>query len=263
MTAAARIKWSIIAALVACAAAIAAWPQWSAPRAPKLWTVEVKAAYPHDPRAFTQGLAFHDGALYEGTGQYGASSIRRIALPSGDVEHQQPLSALYFGEGITILDGKLYQLTWVNQVGFVYDVETFERIGTFRYSGEGWGLTHDGKRLIMSNGSERIAFLDPKTYEVVRTIRVRSEGRPIVRLNELEWVDGEIWANIWYEDRIARIDPRDGEVIGWIDASHVYPAAERGSEDVLNGIAYDKASKRLIITGKNWPMLYEVEVVPL
>src|SRR5690606_39676198 len=127
MTAAARIKWSIIAALVACAAAIAAWPQWSAPRAPKLWTVEVKAAYPHAPQAFTQGLAFHDGALYEGTGQFGASSIRRIVLPSGDVEQMQPLSQLYFGEGITILGDKLYQLTWVNQVGFVYDVDTFER----------------------------------------------------------------------------------------------------------------------------------------
>jgi len=264
MTASAKIKWSIFAVLIACAAALAlsAWPQWAAPRAPKWYTVDVKATYPHDPQAFTQGLAFHDGVLYEGTGQYGASSIRRIALPSGDVERNQPISALYFGEGITIFGNKLYQLTWVNQVGFVYDVETFERLGTFRYSGEGWGLTHDGKRLIMSNGTERIAFLDPETYEVVRTIRVRSEGRPIVRLNELEWVDGEIWANIWYEDRIARIDPNDGDVVGWIDASGIYPAAQRGPDDVLNGIAYDPGSGRLILTGKNWPMLYEVEVVP-
>src|SRR5690606_7893225 len=164
MTFSAKAKWSILALLAACAAALSAWPQWSAPRAPKLWTVDVKATYPHDPQAFTQGLAFHQGALYEGTGQYGASSIRRIALPSGDVEQSQPLSQLYFGEGITIFDGKLYQLTWVNQVGFIYDVETFERSGTFRYSGEGWGLTHNGRHLIMSNGSERIAFLDPKTY---------------------------------------------------------------------------------------------------
>jgi glutaminyl-peptide cyclotransferase len=262
MTRRAQLKWSIIVALGACAAALAAWPQWSGPRQPKLWTVEVEASYPHDPDAFTQGLAFHRGALYEGTGQYGGSSIRRIALPSGEVEQIEPLSAFYFGEGITIFAGKLYQLTWVNQVGFIYDPDTFERIGTFRYAGEGWGLTHDGRHLIMSNGSERISFHDPSTFEVVRAIRVRSEGRPIVRLNELEYVDGEIWANIWYEDRIARIDPRDGEVVGWIDASHVYPARQRGREDVLNGIAYDPESGRLIITGKNWPALHEVRVVP-
>ncbi len=263
MTTAAKIRWGILVALLGCAAALAVWPELDAPKQPKLYRVEVKAVYPHDPEAFTQGLAFHDGRLYEGTGQYGRSSIRRIALPSGEAEAIQPLGEFYFGEGITIFDGKLHQLTWVNQVGFVYDLETFERIGTFRYSGEGWGLTDDGKHLIMSNGTERIAFLDPATYEVVRTIRVRSEGRPIVRLNELEYVDGEIWANIWYEDRIARIDPRDGEVVGWIDASDVYPASERGREDVLNGIAYDPASRRLIITGKNWPRLYEIEVVPL
>src|SRR5690606_22607597 len=149
--------------------------------------------------------------LYEGTGQYGESSIRRIALPSGEVEQNQPLSALYFGEGITIFGDQLYQLTWVNQVGFVYDVATFERVGTFRYAGEGWGLTHDGEHLIMSDGSESIRFLDPETHEVVRAIRVRSEGRPIVRLNELEWVDDEIWANIWYVDGIARHDPDHGD----------------------------------------------------
>ena len=262
MTARATIKWAVFTALVACAAALTAWSQWSTPQAPKQWGVEIAATYPHDPDAFTQGLAFHDGRLYEGTGQYGGSSIRRIALPSGEVEQIQPLSELYFGEGITIFNGRLYQLTWVNQVGFVYDVETFERVGTFRYAGEGWGLTHDGKQLIMSNGSERISFLDPGSFEVVRTIRVRSEGRPIVRLNELEWVEGEIWANIWYQDRIARIDPRSGDVIGWIDASTIYPASERGFEDVLNGIAYDPASKRLLLTGKSWPQLYEVELVP-
>ncbi len=262
MTVKAKIKWAAVAALVACAAALTAWPQWSTPPAPKLWGVEVTATYPHDPAAFTQGLAFHDGQLYEGTGQYGGSSIRRIALPSGEVEQMQPLSELYFGEGITIFDNKLYQLTWVNQVGFIYDVETFERLGTFRYAGEGWGLTHNGRHLIMSNGSERISFLDPENYDVVRTIRVRSEGRPIVRLNELEWVDGEIWANIWYQDQIARIDPRSGEVVGWIDASTIYPASERGFEDVLNGIAYDPAANRVLLTGKNWPLLYEVELVP-
>lgn len=262
MTTAAKIRWIFVVVVLASAATLAVWPSLSTPREPKLWTVEVKADYPHDSAAFTQGLAFHDGALYEGTGQYGGSSIRRIALPSGDVEKAQPLSELYFGEGVTIFDGQLLQLTWVNQVGFVYDLDTFERVGTFRYAGEGWGLTHDGKHLIMSNGSERLAFLDPETYEVARTIRVRAEGRPVVRLNELEYVDGEIWANIWYDDRIARIDPRDGEVVGWVDASGVFPASRRGAEDVLNGIAYDPDSGRLIITGKNWPRLYEIEVVP-
>lgn len=262
MTTTAKIRWTLVAALAICAAVLAVWPDLVTPREPKGWAVSVKAEYPHDPEAFTQGLAFYAGQLYESTGQYGGSSIRRIALPSGEIEKMQPVSALYFGEGITIFDGKLYQLTWVNQVGFIYDLETFERIGTFRYSGEGWGLTDDGRHLIMSNGSERITFHDPSTFEVVRTIRVRAEGRPVVRLNELEYVEGEIWANIWYEDRIARIDPRSGDVVGWIDASRVYPASRRGREDVLNGIAYDPESGRLIITGKNWPRLYEIDVVP-
>lgn len=257
-----KYRWSIAAALVACAAAIAAWPQLSAPREAKLWGVEVVAAFPHDPSAFTQGLVVHEGVLYEGTGQYGDSSIRKVDLETGEVEKIEPLSALYFGEGIAILDDRLYQLTWQNQVGFVYEVDSFERIETFRYSGEGWGLTHDGEHLILSDGTASIRFLDPDTFKVVKTIRVRDAGRPVVRLNELEFVDGEIWANIWYDDRIARISPDDGEVLGWIDLSDVYPRGERGFENVLNGIAYDADAERLFITGKNWPQLYEIEVVP-
>lgn len=257
-----RIKWSIAGAIVACAVGLAAWPQLTTSRAPKLWGVEIKAAFPHDPSAFTQGLAIHDGALYEGTGQYGDSSIRKVRLTTGEVEKLERLSPSYFGEGIAILAGRLYQLTWQNGIAFVYDVESFERLGSFRYAGEGWGLTHDGEHLILSDGSPTIRFLDPETFEVARAIRVRAEGQPVSRLNELEFVDGEIWANIWYDDRIVRIAPDDGRVLGWIDASGVYPRFERGSEDVLNGIAYDADADRLFITGKNWPRLYEVEVVP-
>lgn len=257
-----RYRWSIAAVLVACAAGLAAWPQWSGPRVPKLWDVEIVAVYPHDSAAFTQGLTVHDGTLYEGTGQYGASTIRRVDLETGAALQRTALPAQYFGEGIAILGERLYQLTWQNEVGFVYDLESFEQLGTFRYSGEGWGLTHDGEHLIMSDGSESIRFLDPETFEVVRTIRVRAEGRPVVRLNELEYVDGEIWANIWYDDRIARISPSSGDVLGWIDASIVYPRSARGYDDVLNGIAYDEDAGRLFITGKNWPRLFEVNVVP-
>jgi glutamine cyclotransferase len=260
-----KYRWSVAAALVACAAALvaalAAWPQWSGPRAPKLWDVEIVAAYPHDSNAFTQGLAIHAGSLFEGTGQYGASTIRRVDVATGRVEQRQALPQQYFGEGIAILDERLYQLTWRSGTGFVYDVESFEQLASFRYAGEGWGLTHDGEHLIMSDGSETLRFLDPESFEVVRTVRVRDTGRPVVRLNELEYVDGEIWANIWYDDRIARISPASGEVMGFIDLRTLYPQTARGGEAVLNGIAYDAAAKRLFVTGKNWPQLYEIKIV--
>lgn len=261
MTRAMTLRWSIAAALVAAAAALVAWPLLGTPREPRLWSVEVIDAYPHDPEAFTQGLAFHGGALYEGTGQYGRSSIRRVDVESGEVERMVRLEPSYFGEGITVLDGRLYQLTWRSGRAFVYDVDSFERLGSFQYGGEGWGLADDGERLIMSDGSERIRFLDPETFEVVRTIRVRAQGRPVVRLNELEFVDGEIWANIWYDDRIARISPSSGDVVGWIEAGEVYPRSRRGREQVLNGIAWDEDGGRLLITGKNWPRIYEIELV--
>ncbi|MBN1237014.1 MAG: glutaminyl-peptide cyclotransferase [Gammaproteobacteria bacterium] len=257
-----RYRWAIAAALVACAAAIAAWPQFGGPRVPKLWDVEIVASFPHDPAAFTQGLVFHDGALYEGTGLYGSSSLREVDVATGEVERQVTLPGRYFGEGIAVLGDRLYQLTWQKQTGFVYEVDSFEQVGSFSYSGEGWGLTHDGEHLIMSDGSESLRFLDPDSFDVVRTIRVRDEGRPVVRLNELEYIDGEIWANVWYDDRIARISPDSGEVVGWIDATAVYPSASRRRDHVLNGIAYDAASGRVFITGKNWPKLYEIVVVP-
>jgi len=254
-----RGRWLVALAVGVAAIGLAAWAQLGARRdaAP---TFRVVAAYPHDANAFTQGLAIEGGRLFEGTGQYGASSIRRVDLASGRVEKQRALDSRYFGEGIAILGGRLYQLTWQEGVAIVYDLESFEVQRTFRYTGEGWGLTHDGAQLIMSDGSATLRFLDPATFNVVREVVVREGGTPVTRLNELEYVDGEIWANVWYEDRIARISPATGEVQGWLDLATLYPRTARGSEAVLNGIAYDAAARRLFVTGKNWPQLYEIEV---
>lgn len=234
------------------------------PRAAQLpvATLRVVAKFPHDPAAFSQGLVFHDGILFEGTGQYGESTLRRIDLATGRVEQQVKLSKDYFGEGITALNGRLYQLTWRERLGLVYDAKTLETLGSFRYSGEGWGLTSDGESLILSDGTPTLRFLDPRTFNVTRRVEVRAGGRRLDKINELEFVEGEIWANLWYSDRIARISPQTGEVLGWIDASELYPAANRPSrEHVLNGIAYDSATGRVVLTGKNWPQLYEVQVV--
>lgn len=256
-----HLKWLAAAVAAVVAVAVAAWAQLGAHRAPTVAGFKVVAAYPHDSAAFTQGLAIEAGQLYEGTGQYGASTVRRVDLASGRPEKQRALGPRYFGEGIAILGGLLYQLTWQNGAAVVYDLETFEVERTMQYDGEGWGLTHDGRQLIMSDGSATIRFRDPQSFAVIREIEVRSEGVPVTRLNELEYVEGEIWANIWYDDRIARISPADGNVLGFIDLSTLYPRSARGSEAVLNGIAYDAAAKRLFVTGKNWPQLYEIEVV--
>lgn len=256
-----RLVW-LAAAIVAIAAlAVAAWAQLGVRRAPEVAGFKVVAVYPHDPNAFTQGLAIENGRLYEGTGQYGASTLRRVDLATGRVEKQRALAPQFFGEGIAILGGLVYQLTWQNGVVVVYDLETFEVQRTMRYTGEGWGLTHDGRQLIMSDGSATIRFRDPATFAVTREIEVRADGVPVTRLNELEYIDGEIWANIWYDDRIVRIDPDDGRVLGFIDLATLYPQSARSSEAVLNGIAYDAAADRLFVTGKNWPQLYEIEVV--
>jgi glutamine cyclotransferase len=256
-----RLKWLAALALAAVAVAWAAWAQLHGRPTPTVAGFKVVAVYPHDPNAFTQGLTIADGQLYEGTGLYGQSSIRKVDLASGRVEKQRSIPSMYFGEGIAILDGHLYELTWQNGVGIVYDLATFNLQRTFQYSGEGWGLTQDGHQLILSDGSANIRFLDPQTFAVVREIEVRDHGQPVTRLNELEYVDGEIWSNVWYDDRIARISPASGEVLGWIDLSTLYPKNARSSEAVLNGIAYDAAAKRLFVTGKNWPQLYEIEVV--
>jgi glutaminyl-peptide cyclotransferase len=256
-----RLKWLVAIGLAAVAVAWAAWAQLHGRPAPAVAGFKVVAVYPHDPNAFTQGLAIAGGQLYEGTGLYGQSSIRKVDLASGRVEKQRSIPSMYFGEGIAILDGRLYELTWQSGIGIVYDLASFNMQRTFRYAGEGWGLTEDGHQLILSDGTAQIRFLDPETFAVVREIDVRDHGEPVTRLNELEYVDGEIWSNVWYDDRIARISPASGEVLGWIDLSALYPKNARSSEAVLNGIAYDAAGKRLFVTGKNWPQLYEIEVV--
>lgn len=222
------------------------------------WVPEIVARYPHDSNAFTQGLIYLDGALYESTGRRGQSSLRRVDLETGRVEQFRAIEPQLFAEGLTALGDRLYQLTWQAGLGFVYRREDFSLEQRFRYTGEGWGLTHDGERLIMSDGTSTIRFLNPETLEVTGTIEVTDEGRPVVYLNELEYIDGEVWANIWLEDVVARIDPDDGTVIGWIDLSSLYPATQRNSDAVVNGIAYDEETDRIFVTGKLWPLMFEI-----
>jgi glutamine cyclotransferase len=227
-----------------------------------VYTFEVKNSYPHDREAFTQGLVFHDGLLWESTGQYGSSSLRRVELKTGRVVKSVPVAREFFAEGMTVFGGKVYQLTWQEQRAFVYDAKTFRRIGEFTYVGEGWGLTHDGESLVMSDGTSTLRLLDPATFAVRRTVQVADNGRPVSQLNELEYVRGEIYANVWQEDRVARIDPGTGRVTAWIDFAGLLSKSEaRGDEDVLNGIAYDEAGDRLFVTGKLWPKLFEVRLI--
>lgn len=218
-------------------------------------------SYPHDPEAYCQGLAYHDGFLYEGTGEYGKSSLRKVKLATGEVLQEQKLNDRLFGEGIAIWKDDIIQLTWKSRQALVYDLETFGLKGRFVYRGQGWGLTHDGTQLIMSNGTDTLQFLDPKTFAVKRQVTVRDGRRRVSKLNELEYVEGEIYANIWYDDRIARISPRTGRVMGWLDLSGLYPKSKRPHRDaVLNGIAFDSERRRLLVTGKNWPRLYEIRL---
>jgi len=219
--------------------------------------------YPHDRGAFTEGLQYVDGALYESTGRNGASDLRRVALETGEVQQRCTLPEAYFGEGVTVLDEKIFQLTWQNHTGFVYARAGFTWQRSFTYPTEGWGLTHDGQRLIMSDGTATIHFLDPATLEETSHIDVYDDHGPVVLLNELEYVRGEIYANVWQTDQIARIDPQSGQVLGWIDLSGLLSAEDRNQPvDVLNGIAYDAARDRLFVTGKLWPKLFEIELVP-
>ena len=223
---------------------------------------KVLKVYPHDPQAFTQGLVVRDGLFYESTGLYGESSLRRVAIDTGKVEKKVPVSKVYFAEGLDEMGGKLYQLTWQSNIGFIYDKATFAKVGEFHYDGEGWGLTDDGTDLILSDGTNNLRFLDPKTFAVKRTISVFDGLTPLNDLNELEYVNGEIYANIWQTNSIARIDPKDGRLLGWVDMTGILPDSERTADtNVLNGIAYDTAKKRLFITGKKWPKIYEVELV--
>jgi glutamine cyclotransferase len=219
--------------------------------------------YPHDSSAFTQGLVMVDGMLYEGTGLNGRSSVRAVDLATGRVIQSVKVPAKYFGEGLTDWGSNLVELTWMAHRGFVYDRFSLRLVKTFEYKGEGWGLTHDRQHLIMSNGTAVLRFLDPVTFRVVRTLAVTDGGRPVKELNELEYIHGEIYANVWQTDRIARISPATGKVIAWIDLSGLLAADERTDGNaVLNGIAYDQKNDRLFVTGKLWPKLFEIKLVP-
>ena len=223
-----------------------------------IYDYSVVRQHPHDPSAFTQGLVLENGILFEGTGLYGSSSLREVDLATGTVRRRVDLAGDYFGEGVTVFQGRLFQLTWREQVGFIYDAATFARLGQWSYEGEGWGLTHDGRHLIMSDGTNRIRFLDPVSLNTVRTIDVYDQGAPVAQLNELEFIHGEIFANVWLTDWIVRIDPATGAVVGRIDMSGLLPSGT--AADVLNGIAYDPGSGHLLVTGKWWPTLFEVAI---
>lgn len=231
------------------------------------YSFEVVNVFPHDPGAFTQGLLFHNGVLFESTGQYGSSTVRKVELTSGKPFKRFDLPPQFFGEGLAVLGDKVYQLTWQEGTAFVYDMN-LSPIGRFNYQGEGWGLTTDGESLMMSDGSERIVFLNPETFETKRTIVVRDErNRPVKKLNELEWVKGEIWANIWHSEEIgkpnhiARIDPSSGNIIGWINLDGLSPEdVARSPENTLNGIAYDEKTDRIFVTGKQWEKLFEIRL---
>lgn len=229
---------------------------------PLNYTYKIVNQYPHDPEAFTQGLIFADGYLYESTGLYGKSSLRNIDLKTGNILREIKLAPNVFGEGITLLNNKIYLLTWKAKKGFIYDKETFQQTGSFTYPHDGWGLTNDGKNLIMSNGSSYIYFLEPKLFNITKKIKVIDQGEPVNQLNELEFINGKIYANIWRSNKIITIDPISGNVLEWINLSGILKKTDYKKRiDVLNGIAYDNINKRLFITGKLWPKLFEVELI--
>jgi glutamine cyclotransferase len=223
---------------------------------------KIVATFPHDPTAFTQGLVFADGEMYESTGLNGESTLRRVDITTGRTLQRIDVPKEYFAEGLALVGAELLQLTWQHGLGFVYDRKSFTQTRTFRYAGEGWGIAYDGtSRLVMSHGTDSLTFLDPKTLSASKTLRVRDAGQVVSQLNELEWIEGEIWANVWQTDRIARISPTTGEVNAWIDLSSLYPLQQRTPPaDVMNGIAYDRASRRIFVTGKKWPRLYQITV---
>jgi glutamine cyclotransferase len=254
----------LVAALATLTAFIAPGSQPTASAAP-VEKVQVVRVYPHDATSFCQGLAVHQGQILEGTGQYGHSRLRLVDLESGTPRMDVRLNDSIFGEGVTVWGSQILQLTWRNGVILIYDATTLQQTGQVAYRQidprlrEGWGLTHDGQHLILSDGSSTLRFIDPTTWKLVRTVRVKSGIRSIGKLNELEYVNGEILANVWYSDRIARIDPEGGRVNGWLDLSDIKPAeVRRQRESVLNGIAWDAENRRLFVTGKHWPKLFEI-----
>lgn len=229
---------------------------------PPQYGYRVVKTYPHDRTAFTQGLEYRDGFLYEGTGLAGRSSLRKVELATGKVVQKFDVPQPFFGEGITVLNNQIFELTYTTQTGFVYDRSSFRVLRSFNYPGEGWGLTNDGKQLYMSDGSSQIRVWDPATLKEARRITVKDGTREVKEVNELEFVKGEIYANVWHEDRIARISPVDGKVLGWIDLTNILPKTEHpDAEAVLNGIAYDAAGDRLFVTGKLWPKIFEIKLV--
>ncbi len=231
---------------------------------PTQYTYSIINTYPHDHNAFTQGLVFADGIFYEGTGLRGQSSLRKVAVESGEVLHGIALPPEFFGEGIVIWQDKIVQLTWQARVGFVYDKESFNLLQQFNYLTEGWGITHDGERLIMSDGTEKLYFWDPETLQEIGKIEVRNSQGPVIHLNELEYIQGEIYANVWQTDRIAIINPQTGQVRAWLDLSGLLTSINMvlpRPVDVLNGIAYDAETNRLFVTGKWWPVVFEIDLV--
>jgi glutaminyl-peptide cyclotransferase len=229
-----------------------------------IYDYEVVHVYPHDPEAFTEGLFYLNGYLYESTGLEHHSSIRKVRLQTGEVLERHDIPPEYFGEGIVNWNGRLIELTWQSHIGFVYDLKSFKRQGNFHYEGEGWALTQDGSQIYMSDGTSNLRILNPKTLLPAGMIPVTLEGKPVERLNELEWIKGEIFANVWQTNWILRINPRDGHVVGVIDLRNLLSAADTvpGKTDVLNGIAYDAQADRLFVTGKNWPKLFQIRLKP-
>lgn len=228
---------------------------------PPVYTYEIVKSYPHDEKAFTQGLQFYNGYLWESTGEEGESSVRQVELETGKVLKITPLAADLFGEGLTIFNGKIYQITWQDRKAFTYDLNTLQKINEQTYEYEGWGLTTDGKNLIATDGSNVIRFLDPNTLQMVNQFEVKNKNSKVNDLNELEYIKGEIWANIWKKDMIVRIDPKDGKILAWVDLSGLRPKETyRDNESVLNGIAYDEQNGRLFVTGKRWPKIFEIRL---
>ena len=228
---------------------------------PVPYVAEIVKEYPHDESAWTQGFVISDGDFFESTGMEGKSTVRRFELETGKALQTVPLEARLFGEGLTAIGDRLYMVTWKTGEGLVYDRKTLSVVKTFRYTGEGWGLTTDGRQLILSDGTDNIRFIDPSSFRVTRRIKATMQGRPIQKLNELEYVDGEIWANVWYEKYIVRLDPKTGRATGWIDLTDVINQSGRADDDaVANGIAWDEKSEKLYVTGKHWPKLFEIRV---
>lgn len=253
-----RQALSICAVLASAFLCNTAFAQWRVAK----YTVEVVRSYPHDAGAYTEGLFFLNGFLYESTGQEGHSTVRKVQLETGSVLQKHDVPAQYFGEGIVNWKNEIINLTWKHQLGFVYDLETFKPKRQFAYPGEGWALTQNGKHIIMSDGTEFLRFLNPNTLKEVSRLKVTYEGKPLKNLNELEWVDGEIYANVWLTDNIVRINPTTGAVVGLIDLKSLGPLSGKSNntDDTLNGIAYDAAGKRLFVTGKRWKRLFEIRL---